>query len=399
MKTINLGARLLRATLACVPLVALLHAGSAQAVQFAYVPPLGTASTSVTLGTYLIDWQAGQRARVVSMHGAGTGSVAGTLAQRVVALDGPLSRPEDIGEPDSCGEYVPRRVDITHLVVRPLRGDDTRGSSQIVEMGKVVTLEGCDAGQERPFGATTDAGVTLERVAMALRPLPIDLLPGTRLAGFSDLPWEPNGDPQMAIDIVTLYAGGQALFQRSGQVVPAQWADRWLRLSLPTFDRAYTRLMIDDATGAETWLRAEWVNGQPQRVWATLVVKVADSAGFGTAQQASRLWEAGLFSATPQPFFVALYQGGSGERISKDLTTGTESRSPITWAMAGKNIQQTRQVFEASIVRTWMPLRNHGSKVRFVMEIDFFYGNDGSSGEWLAPRINFYIDRGPAVPQ
>lgn len=365
--------------------------------QVAYFRVLG----SSTIDSLLIDWQGASRARVANLAGAQSASVARDAAQAVLTLDGPLSGVEFGVDPDSCGEFPLLRRDTNQIVVRHVSGGLLRGTSQVVAIGTLTPTEGCDAGVPVPFGSLTDPGATMNRLAMVARPPTFDLLPGTRIAGFSEQPWLTDGSALLAADVVTLYAGNQALFSTSGRVVPAAFnADRWFVLNFGTFERAYTRLDIDLVSGAETWMRAEWSGGQVQRVAADTVVKLVGPVGFGGEAQASRVWESGLFSASQTPFFINLYAGGSGERILQDLDAGTETRQPITWTLSGANIVQTRISSDGLVQfeRTWVPLRNRGDKIRFVMESETLAFDGGPPEVNIAPRVNFYIDRGAAVP-
>jgi hypothetical protein len=363
--------------------------------QTVYFRPLGSNSSDVLL----VDRVGGTRARVVNMMGSTLASVAHEGSQQVFSLDTPLSQTEFSADPDSCGDFPPLRRDISQIVVRHASGGLLRGTSQVVEIGTLTPTEGCDAGVSVPFGAPTDPGATVNRLAMVARPLMVDLLPGTRIAGFSEQEWLPD-DHFIAADVVTFHAGGQALFAASGRVVPAAFnAERWLVLNLGTFERAYTRLEVDLVTGAETWLRADWSGGQAQRVFPDLVVKPATPASFGNEAQASRIWESGLFFTSQAPFFIHLYPGGMGERVLKDLEAGTETRATISWFQAGSTIAQSRISSGglAQLDRTWVPLRNRGN-IRFVMESETSSFNGGAPEVIIRPRVNFYIDRGAAVP-
>ncbi len=365
-----------------------------------------------TNGGLLIDWQ-GARARVVNQIGARSGAVSGDASQLVVTLDSPLSQADLNFDVDSCGEFPQRRRDTMQIAVRDApRGhrredlsEDQRedhrdlDTSQVVELGTLTTLDGCDTGQVAPFGTLTDPGVTYNRLPMKARPSVRDLVPGTQVAGFSEQALMLD-DELLAVDVVTLYAGGMALFATTGRVVPAQFnEDRWLVFNFGSFERAYTRLAVEEETGVEIWLRAEWSGGQALRVIDELIVKPAPGASFGNQRRASRKWESGLFTATRVPFSIHLYRGGSGERVLNDLDAGVETREPINWVTAGNNILQTRVVRPGvRRDRTWVPLRNRGSKIRFVLESEIQTFDDGTSFVFFPPRVNFYIDRGKAVP-
>lgn len=384
-------------------LLTLMQSAPSQAgplTQVAYYPAPGTGF----IGGLLIDWQSSTRVRLVNDRGAqsGTATRSGppSQVQTVVTLDAPLSTLVPSSEPDSCGDFPTLREDTRQVVVRDTAGGLLGGSSQVIEIGTRTPTEGCDAGVSLPFGTPSDEGSAMKRIAMVARPLALDLLPGTRLAGLSEQPWLPEAGLFLAADVVTFYAGNQLMFSRSGRVVPAVFnLDRWLVLNLDGVERAYTRLAVDPATGAEVWFRAEWANGEIQRVVSDAVVKLVGPVGFGTEAQAARMWESSLFTATRQPTFFHLYKDGGGERVIKDLDAGTESRLPLDWRFAGADIVQTRSIAGGGRrERLWVPLRNRGASVRFVMESEVLRFDDGRPDQILIqPRVNHYLDRGEAV--
>lgn len=354
-----------------------------------------TAYYGVGIGTsaaYLIDWLPKKKVRVAQQQGAQTGTVSDDGTQKLISLTSPISVTVD--SVDDCGEAIQQRTDLRQLVVRDLAG----GAAQVVEIGVVVNIGGCQDGLTVPYGSPTDPGLGLSRLAMAARPSVADLTPGTQVAGFSEDVMLP-GELSVAEDVVTLQAGAMQ-FQSTGHVVPAAFnANQWLVLDLPGFQRAYTRLAVDARTGGETWLMADWAGGEAQRVESRLIVKTAAGAGFGTVTQASRMWESGLFVNTRQPFFFHLYKTGTGERVQKDLDLGTESRVPIdSWGFDGLNLVQTRVVGNSQRHRTWAPLRNQGSKFRWVMESEIIVPNGGTPFTLIKPRVNYYEDTGKAVP-
>ena len=105
-------------------------------------------------------------------------------------------------------------------------------------------------------------------------------------------------------------------------------------------------------------------------------------AGFGTMMQASRMWDSGIFIATRKPFFFYLYKTGTGERVQKDLDLGTESRTLINaWGLDGGNLWQQRLLGGGTIQRnrTWVPLRNEGSKTHWVMESEVQVDGSGET--------------------
>lgn len=348
----------------------------------------------------LIDWNTPNRVRLVNGSGAQLGTAARVATQTTIALDAPISKLQIDGSLDSCGMQPTQRRDTTGFIVRDIAGDANRGRSQVVELGTLTNVDGCDVGLVTPFGAAADVGTTMKRLAMAERPPSKDLVPGTVLAGLGELEWPVDYDYFWETDLVTLYAGNLALFGRSGHVVPAEFnGDKWLVLGLPQGQRAFTRLEIDDETGAEAWMRAEWSGGLPQRVITDLVVKTDTKAGFGTERQASRIWEIGLFYKLQDKSQFRLYLGGTGERLDLYLSEGSVTHIPITWGFVGKNIVIRRLVGAGPTQRerTWIPLRNGGDRVRFVMESENNIYSDGSVRPFIPPRVNFFIDRGRAV--
>ena len=339
---------------------------------------------------YLIDWKPNNRARVASILGAQPGGVANDGTQKLITLDHPLST--TYLNYDDCGEEIQQRQDVNQVVVRDLTG----GVSQLVDIGTITNIGGCQDGLVTLFGSPTDEGASLKRLAMSARPPVTDLVPGTVIAGFSEDIMLP-GETAVAQDVATVQAG-TVQFQTSGHIVGAAFdANQWLVINLPTGQRAYTRLAVDSKTGGETWLMADWVGGKAQRVEETLVVKPAAGAGFGTVTQASRMWNSGLFIESRTPFFFYLYKNGTGERVLKDLDLGTESRTPIpAWDFEGLNLVQHRPFGPGSRDRTWVPLTNVG-KNHWVMESET--ADDGSGAIVLIkPRVNYYLDTGKAVP-
>jgi hypothetical protein len=345
-------------------------------------------------GTYLVEWQPRGRARVVTYQGAAPGSVASSGSQRIVTLDVPISALIE-GFMDDCGNIIQQRKDLNQFAVRDLDG----GISQTNEIGSYTNIGGCQDGLTTPFGSPDDPGTSLKRLSMAARPPVSDLVPGTKIAGFSeDQPTSDN--PFFQQDVVTLKAGGKARFQTSGHVLPyVVDANQWLVFTLSDgLQRGFTRLLLDGKTGGETWLMSAWVDGQPADVRDLLFVKPEADAGFGSVAEASRMWESGLFVHTRQPFFIYLYKNGTGERVRKDLDLGTETRAPIdAWGFEGVNIVQHREFDGGALTydRTWAPLRNE-SKVRWVMESEV-RGQDGIGQVIVKPRVNYYRDMGKAV--
>lgn len=372
------------------------NAAAASPGQTAYYPSWGRGNFDAVL----IDWISPGRARVVIGAGAQLGTLAPQGSQTMIALDAPISKLQVSGDLNSCDEQPTLRKNTTALVVRNLSGSSDRGTSQIVEIGTLTHVDGCEAGRIIPFGTPTDAGTSMKRLAMSERPSVRDVSPGTVMAGFGEYEWPVDYEFFWESDLVTLYAGGLALFARSGHLVRADFNnDKWLVFELPQGQRAFTRLEIDDETGAETWLRAEWSDGQPERVIADLVVKSDPRASFGSARRMSRVWDMGLFYLLPDRTQFRLYAGGKGERVEILQSEGTETHIPITWRFVDKSIVLNRLVGNGPNrrERTWMPLRTGSDKVRLVMESENTIFPDGTVRTFIPPRVNFYIDRGPAI--
>lgn len=377
----------------------------AAALSFGFALPSEAAQTAYFLGVgeanasaWLINWQGDtSRARVVTPEGAQSGSFVKSGSLRTVTFDHPLSLISWSSELDSCNQQFSQRSDTTGITVRKLEGSASEGKSQIVTVGTLTNLDGCDAGRVVPFD---DPAVTVTHLGMDARPAVADLVPGTQVAGFSEEWWGPTY-VNRAADVVTLIGDGTARFATSGNVVPAAFdSNGWLVLNLGSFQRAYTRLAIDAATGGEIWLLAEGSSGNPTTVMAALVVKLGAPAGFVNRKASARMWQSGILKDTPYPFYFYLYPDGTGESVSKDPASGTESRSPISaWTLAGGKIVLTRRFGGGERDdRTWVPLVNHDDKTHFVMESRIDKHADGSTEVRIKPRINFYIDKGKAVP-
>ncbi len=385
-----------RRTLGACLLGAALAAGislpaQAQTRSVAYV-----AQQNDTAAAYLVDWIGSTRAVVVANAGRSGGSVARSGAQRVVTLDSPFSTEFQTNTFDPCINDFPRQRQSTlQIALTTLSGSADRGESKVVELGTITTLNGCAAGTVVPFGALGDPGLATRHLALALRPAVSDLVPGVALAGLGEL---PRTGPCDAVDVLTLQAGGLGLFAASGSVVPAAFdADQWLVLGLPAGERAYTRLSVDRRTGAEVWLDVDRAGGVPTVAYRRLIVKPVAGASFGTLRQASRMWQSGISTTPTNSFVVHLYRDGSGERVFRDLVAGTETRSPLTWTLGSGQIVQTRPLGTNTGVRTWVPLANNGGGATFVLESEVIVDPAGVATPLIAPRVNFYVDTGPAT--
>jgi len=345
---------------------------------------------------YLIDWNGAQKkARVAGNGGASSGTYVDDGTQKVITLAQPLSETW-LYSSDDCGTVYARSA-TRQVVVRDLPD----GVTQTVEIGERTQIGGCNDGEVTPYGSLTDEGASMKRLSMSARPSMSDVQPGLEIAGFSE-DHLAFAELYYAQDVVWLDFNGRARFRKTGDApLAAINAKQWLVMTLPPGDqRAFTRLAVDNTTQGETWLMAGWVNDQATWVVKQRVVKTQEGASFGTVAQASRKWESGLFRGTQQPFFIYLYQDATGERVRKDLDAGTETREPIdSWGFQGVTLWQERALGGSGIVATrrWQPLRNEGTKTRWVLETEVRV-QDGVDVVSIKPRVNDYVDTGKAVP-
>ena len=352
------------------------------------------ATSPGNFAAYVIDWHKSGRAHVVSLEGSGDGAVAASGRRRVITLDAPISVVSDAFEPDSCGAFPQLRQDTLQIAVTTVTGSLRHGTSTVATAGTQTTLTGCDAGQVIPTGSLEQPTLTGRHIAMQERPAVEDLRPGVDLAGPSEQAW----DDLSAAAVLRFQAGGMGIFAGSGSVVGADFNDqRWLVITQASGTRAYTRLSVDERSGVEVWLDASWEAGQPTRVRSQFMVKPRAGAGFGSVAQASRVWESGLFIGLRSSFHVSLFPDGTGDRLFVDLDTGTQSDSSITWTFRGKDIVQLHPSGTNTYVRTWVPLRNGNRGTRVVMEDEVSVSSSGSTSVRFPPRVNYYVDEGPAV--
>ncbi len=343
---------------------------------------------------YLIDWYgAGNKARVAGQGGASAATYVDDGTQRLLTLATPLTE-TGLYTYDECGTVYAKWA-TRQLVVRDLPD----GQAQTVQIGDFTQIGGCHDGEVTPFGSATDEGLGMKRLAMNARPAMDDLQYGLEIAGFSEDHLD-FAETSYAQDVVT-FLDNRVRFRATGDVVPAAInAKKWLVMTLPQGDqRAFTRLAVNDTTQGETWLMAGWAKDQATWVIKLRVVKTLEGAGFGTVAQASRKWESGLFRGSRQPFFIYLYGDSTGERVQKDLDAGTERRTPISeWGFQGLTLWQERALGgDAVATRRWQPLRNEGTKTRWVLESESWV-QDGVDKIQIKPRVNYYVDTGKAVP-
>ena len=348
--------------------------------------------------TYLLKPQTGNKVRLVNYNGWARGTLTVVGNERQVVLDRPI-RTDFAVSPDSCGLPYTVRRSLTQVVFRQIDGTDNAGNSAVVEIGQDKVLDGCDAGLTTPFGAPTDAGTPVAHLAMRKRPGQADLVVGSALAGPTALALDPAQVFSSRQSVTRFVAAGQVQFEDTGAIVPAATdANGWLVMDFGAYQNGFTRLAKDRTTLAETWLTASFEAGEPTVVREQLFVMPLSPAGFGTVRQASRSWESGLFVGSNTPFFFDLFTDLTGRRISRTIDPPAEVVTPITWSLSGSNLVTNRpRPGGAQGIRTWVPLGNKGV-YRWVMENEVTLLADGSSQPLIEPRVNFYIDRGAAVP-
>ncbi|TDM09202.1 MAG: hypothetical protein C4K60_07805 [Ideonella sp. MAG2] len=374
---------------------------SAQAalIQTAYfTDPHGTAST------YLVDWNTTKlKAEGVDFRGRFAGTYTDNGVRRVVSLTTPRVFDQSSAHYDSCGQYATVRTSESRYAFARQSGTERAGTSAVSADTSQVVLDGCDAGLVLGTTSIDDTVDAQSHLRMSVRAGMADAVPGARWAGFSEHARVDLQSPvhTLAADLTTMQVG-QMHFARTGTVVPAALNSQgWLMLSFPGFTRGYTRLKVDNSTGAETWLVGDFVAEKLSWVQEILVTRSLVGGTFGSVAQASRQWNSGLFVDTNNPFAIHLYRDGTGERISTDIAAGTETRSPVeSWGFEGANIVQVRRpspLASYTYRRTWEPIGNLG-KIRWVMESEVRRMADGSEFSAIAPRVNFYIDGGRATP-
>jgi hypothetical protein len=348
---------------------------------------------SATTAAYLVDYQAAHRAHVVSLAGMGDGSFADNASgQRVVTLDAPIAYTQSTF--DCNGLPMTQTVALDQLSFQLTSGTTRRGSAQVIELGRVIDVDGCTPGLVTPYGALTDAGLTTDQLLMTARPAITDLVPGVQLAGFTETPLDTPTDVfSLSADVVT-FGTGSLTFAATGHAIAASVSNQWIVLALPGGARAFTRLSVDAHNGQEVWMAGSWNGTAPTNVWRALMVKPAAGAGFGGVTKASHRWESGLFRGTNNPFYIDLYKDGTGLRRSLDLAAGTESDTSITWRFSGLNIVQDRPSGGGTRERTWVPLANAGT-THWVMENEV---NLTTGLPIILPRVNYYLDEGVSPP-
>jgi hypothetical protein len=337
------------------------------------------------------------RATVVLPEGRGLGAASTIGSFQVVTLDTPMSV-EYQGPPDRCtGEPTTVRSDTLQVGVRLRSGTASKGQSAISRVGTDTILTGCDTGVVSNWGgfAPTDGVNSVHRSYTALPPTS-DLVTGVRLAGMSGAAGTVYGFslPQE----VATFDAGQLLFAQSGAVPYTVTPDGWFLLTLPTGQqRAYLRVTNAVRHGIENWMSADVTAGELTAVSSELMLKAVDGTAWGTGNANARMWESSMFSLSNTPFFVHLYKDGTGERISRDLINGTESRAVIgAWFLDNGALVTERTTGSLVRRRVWQPLAQNG-KAMGVLESETAFLPDGSTFVVIAPRVNASVDLGKAV--
>lgn len=370
-------------------LASALLAPAAVARTLAYVWP--NFSTSAA---WLVDWNTRGRAHIGTNQGAGDGTYTDDGTQRVLTLSRPISVTVD--SLDCNGLPYQQRTDYRQFVFRGLSGTARSGTAAVVEIGSITDIGGCTPGQVVPFGALTDTGMTTNYLDMANRAPVTDLLPGVQLVGLSDDMYSPvNGSQSLTQQVVTLSRSTLG-FAVSGVAYPYTLVDQWLSYTVPIgANRRYTRLARDARTGVETWLGADWGSTQFGPVWLVMMTQATAGATFGTVKQAARVWTSGLFIGSSTTLEYDLYRNGSGQRVLMDANGTTVA--PVTWGLTANNLETTRITGTVLRQRTWVPVATYGAN-HFVLEEEVAFFDDGSSQRQIPPRVNYYVDGGPAVP-
>lgn len=377
------------AGLAGLALAAALSAPAAAARTLAYVWPNFSSSSA-----WLVDWNTRGRAHIGTSVGGGDGTYTEDGTQRVLTLTTPISVLLD--SLDCNGLPFQQRTDYRQFIFRGLGGTARSGSAAVVEIGTTTDIGGCTPGQVVPFGSPDDPGVATNYLDMAFRAPVTDLLPGVQLVGLSEDPYSVvTGTQAMTQQAATLGAS-RLTFAGSGNSYPYTVVDQWLAYTLPAgASRRYTRLTRDARSGIETWLGADWIGTQVGPVWLALVTKARAGATFGTVKQAAHVWTSGLFIGSATNLEYDLYRNFTGQRVITDANGTTVS--PVTWAFSGNNLQTSRTVGNSQRLRTWVPVATYGLN-HFVLEEETLFFSDGSSQRLIPPRLNYYVDGGPATP-
>lgn len=387
--------RLSRAAMSLVAIGLMAIALSAAARTMFYVPN----GYAYSEAWYLVLNETDKKARLVGVLGSATGTYTDNGTEVLVTLNKPLSIVLASAELVCNNEQYTYRHDVEQVLFRRVDATSVNsGKSQVVQIGRDTILDTCKAGEVIPFGSLSDEGMAMLHRSTGKRAPMTDVVAGLTIAGFSEQVDSTDPAVPLEADIVTLDSNTTVRFQRTGHVINATLtSDQWLVLQLPGGQRGYTRVIVNMNNGLETWVRAEFKDGKARTATTVLLVKPLPGSTFGSKTQTSRMWESIFFAGTNDPLYFYLYGNYTGEKISKDIAGGYESRQPITWRFDGGDVVQTRAASSSSYERRWTPLARTG-KYMAVMESELRTPSGGTTTTYIPPRVNAYIDRGKATP-
>jgi hypothetical protein len=336
-------------------------------------------------GAYLVDWNANGHANVTFSAGSGSGTYTDDGTQRLITVKPPITTTQTAV--DCNGNEFDQQVDYKQFVFRPTGGTNKSGTAQVVLIGTTTDLGGCTPGKKHNFGKPGDPGDDVDTLNMADRASESDLVPGVQLACFAKDP----GDFEAPVSNVT-FGSGTLTFDGADPIAYSV-VNGWIVYTLSdNTQRAYTRLLQNFKSGVQTWLRADWADGQPSaNPYITPCVTPKAGAGFGSTQATSRNWNVGLWIGSGTTINYDLYQDFTGDWIVDDGSNKYDY--PITWNM---DAQATLHILRTNRDRSLVPIANYG-KNHFVYESEVWNVN----GQWeqaIPPRVNWFIDTGASTP-
>jgi hypothetical protein len=341
------------------------------------------------VASYLVDWNSDGTMRLSDTAGSGTGTYTDDATQRLATMDTPISA--IFPAVDCNGNSFEQRWDYMQFVFRPTSVGKI-GTADVVEIGTITDLGGCTPGRQQSFGSPGDPGFAVDSLNMKNRASESDLVPGARLAAFSDAP--ADGLFVGAVKVVTFGTG--TLTFDGEDPMPYAMSDGWIVFALPDgSQRAYTRLKKNARGGLESWLVTAWANGQP--AGATYMTPGATpnaKAGFGDTAATAHDWQVGLWLNTELTDFYDLYTDFSGDWLTTD--NGVQSDVSVTWSMQGNTLWIHRPQGTDSQDRSLVPVADYGNN-HFVLETIYLTSN-GVRQVTTPARVNWFIDRGPSTP-
>lgn len=346
------------------------------------------------LDAWLVTWQAGHRAHLVTSTGMSDGSwTQAADGTRTLVLDTPIVTQQQANDYCDPSGVKNQEVDLQQVTFHLTSGTMRKGNADVVGSGRTIDEDGCTPGAINPY---TNPTMPTRQLDMTARPSVADLVPGTTFAGFSETPFGDGTLPILAQDVVKI-GSGDVTFAATGHLDAMSMSDSWFVVDIGGGEtRAFTRLTAM-SNGQEEWLVATWEAGAPTHVWQWMMTKPLSGAGFGGRAKAAHQWDSGLFmgSATTTTWFD-LYTDFTGTRTLHDVPSNTDFVQAVTWNFSGLNLVTHRVSGGFSRDRTWVPLANHG-KLHFVMETET-YTSAGGPGTTIYPRVNYYLDEGVATP-